>query len=201
MTAKIAVLISGNGSNLQALIDAIGYRVLPAEIVVVVSNREDAQGLQRAEKAGIPTRVHSLTPYREAGRSRREYDDDLAQIVVEYRPDWVVLAGWMLILSSAFLDKFSYRVINLHPARPGMFPGAHAIERAYEAYQRGEIKETGLMVHLVPDEQVDAGPVLESTTVPIYPSDALETLENRMHQAEHRTLVQALLRVIEGDEE
>ncbi len=201
MTAKIAVLISGNGSNLQALIDAIGYRILPAEIVVVVSNQEDAYGLQRAEKAGIPTRVHSLAPYKEVGRSRRDYDADLAQIVKEYRPDWVVLAGWMLILSSAFLDKFSYRVINLHPALPGKFPGTHAIERAFDAYQRGEIRETGIMVHLVPDEQVDAGPVLETTTVPIYPSDALETLEKRMHQAEHRTLVHALLRVIDGDEE
>lgn len=201
MTAKIAVLISGNGSNLQALIDAIGYRVLPAEIVAVVSNRADAYGLERAKKAGIPTRVHSLTPYKEAGRSRSEYDADLAQIVAEYRPDWVVLAGWMLILSSDFLDTFPYRVINLHPALPGKFPGTHAIERAFDAYQKGEIKETGIMVHLVPDEQVDAGPVLESTKVPIYPSDALETLENRMHQAEHRTLVQALLRVIEGDEE
>ena len=201
MTAKIAVLISGNGSNLQALIDAIRYRVLPAEIVVVVSNRQDAYGLQRAEKAGIPTRVHALKPYTEAGRSRHEYDADLAQIVREYRPDWVVLAGWMLILSADFLDRFSYRVINLHPALPGKFPGTHAIERAYEAYQKGEIKETGLMVHLVPDEQVDAGPVLERVTVPIYPSDALETLERRMHQAEHRALVQALLRVIEGDED
>ena len=201
MTARIAVLISGNGSNLQALIDAIRYRVLPAEIVVVVSNREDAYGLQRAEKAGIPTRVHALKPYTEAGRSRREYDADLAKIVKEYRPDWVVLAGWMLILSADFLDQFSYRVINLHPALPGKFPGTHAIERAFEAYQKGEIKETGLMVHLVPDEQVDAGPVLERVTVPIYPSDTLETLERRMHQAEHRALVQALLRVIEGDED
>ncbi len=114
---------------------------------------------------------------------------------------WVVLAGWMLILSADFLDHFSYRVINLHPALPGKFPGTHAIEQAFEAYQKGEIKETGLMVHLVPDEQVDAGPVLERVTVPIYPSDALETLERRMHQAEHRALVQALLRVIEGDED
>ena len=74
----------------------------------------------------------------------------------------------MHILSSDFLDRFSYRVINLHPALPGKFPGAHAIERAFAAYQEGEIKETGIMVHLVPDEQVDAGPVLETVTVPIY---------------------------------
>lgn len=200
MTAKIAVLISGNGSNLQAMIDAIRDRILPAEIVVVVSNRSQAYGLQRAERAGIPTRVQTLKPYQDAGRSRNEYDADLAALLKEYRPDWVVLAGWMLLLSSDFLDRFPYRVINLHPALPGKFPGTHAIERAFAAYQAGEIKETGVMVHLVPDEQVDAGPVLEMATVPIYPSDTVETLETRMHQAEHQALVRALLRVIEGDE-
>jgi formyltetrahydrofolate-dependent phosphoribosylglycinamide formyltransferase len=200
MTAKIAVLISGNGSNLQAIIDAIRDRILPAEIAVVVSNRSKAYGLQRAEKAGIPTRVHRLKPYKDAGRSRGEYDADLAGLLKEYRPDWVVLAGWMHILSAEFLDRYSYRVINLHPALPGQFPGTHAIERAFAAYQEGEIKETGIMVHLVPDEQVDAGPVLETTTVPIYSSDTVETLETRMHQAEHQVLVRALLRVIEGDE-
>lgn len=200
MTAKIAVLISGNGSNLQAIIDAIRDRILPAEIVVVVSNRSQAYGLQRAEMAGIPTRVQTLKPYQDAGRSRNEYDADLAALLKEYRPDWVVLAGWMLLLTSDFLDRFPYRVINLHPALPGKFPGTHAIERAFAAYQAGEIKETGVMVHLVPDEQVDAGPVLEMATVPIYPSDTIETLETRMHQAEHQALVRALLRVIEGDE-
>jgi formyltetrahydrofolate-dependent phosphoribosylglycinamide formyltransferase len=200
MTSKIAVLISGNGSNLQAIIDAIRDRILPAEIVVVVSNKADAYGLERAERVGIPTRVHSLKPYKNAGRSRREYDADLATLLKEFRPDWVVLAGWMLLLSSDFLDRYSYRVINLHPALPGAFPGTHAIERAFAAYQAGEIKETGIMVHLVPDEQVDAGPVLEKMTVPIYSSDTVETLETRMHHAEHQVLIRALLRVIEGDE-
>ena len=200
MTAKLAVLISGNGSNLQAIIDAIHHRILPAEIVVVVSNRSQAYGLQRAAKAGIPTRVHALKPYRDEGRSRNEYDADLAELLKEYGPDWVVLVGWMHILSSDFLDCFPYRVINLHPALPGTFPGTHAIERAFAAYQDGEIVETGIMVHLVPDERVDVGPVLETTTVPIYPSDTVEMLEARMHQAEHTALVRALLRVIEGDE-
>ena len=201
MTSKIAVLISGNGSNLQAIIDAIRDRILPAEIVVVVSNKADVYGLERAEKAGIPTHVHRLKPYKDEGRTRRQYDADLATLLKEYRPDWVVLAGWMHILSSDFLDRFSYRVINLHPALPGTFPGTHAIERAFAAYQAGEIKETGVMVHLVPDEKVDAGPVLEKTVVPIYSSDTVETLETRMHQAEHVALIRALLRVIEGDDE
>lgn len=200
MPTRLAVLISGNGSNLQALIDAVRLRLLDAEIVLVVSNRKTAYGLQRAEKARIPTRYHPLKPYTDAGRSRQEYDADLAQIVKEFRPDLVVLAGWMHILSAAFLQEFPYRVVNLHPALPGEFPGAHAVEEALAAYQRGEIKRTGVMVHLVPDEAVDAGPVLATEEVPIYPTDTLETLTQRIHQVEHRLLVSALRRLIEGDE-
>lgn len=200
MTARLVVLISGNGSNLQAILDAIRLRVLDAQVVLVVSNRQAAYGLARAAQAGVPTRYHPLKPYRDAGRSRTEYDADLAQIVAAAKPDWVVLAGWMHILSDAFLRHFPYRVVNLHPALPGQFPGAHAIEEAFAAFRRGEIKQTGVMVHLVPDEQVDRGPVILSAEVPIYASDTLETLTQRIHQTEHKTLVQALQRLIAGDE-
>ncbi len=200
MTTRLAVLISGNGSNLQALIDAIRQRVLPAEIVTVVSNRKEAFGLQRAEKAGIPTHYFPLKPYREANRPRREYDADLAELLKSYQPDWIVLAGWMHILSNAFLQAFPYRVINLHPALPGQFPGTDAIARAFSAYQAGTIQKTGVMVHLVPDEQVDSGPVLASEEVLLYPKDTLAMVEQRVHQMEHRLLITALLRVIEGDE-
>ena len=200
MTVRLAVLISGNGSNLQAILDAIRMRVLDAQVVVVVSNRKAALGLERAAKAGVPTHYHPLKSYRDAGRSREEYDADLAEILKQYAPDYVVLAGWMHIFSNQFLRHFPYRVINLHPALPGKFPGAHAIEEAFAAFQRGEIKGTGVMVHLVPDEQVDRGPVLLTSEVPIYPTDTLETLENRVHQAEHRTLIQAIDRLIQGDE-
>jgi formyltetrahydrofolate-dependent phosphoribosylglycinamide formyltransferase len=200
MTARLAVLISGNGTNLQAILDAIRMRVLDAQVVVVVSNRKAAFGLERAQKAGVPVRYHPLKPYRDAGRSRNEYDADLAKIVLAYKPDYIVLAGWMHIFTQDFLRHFSYRVINLHPALPGQFAGAHAIEDAFEAYKRGEIKETGVMVHLVPDEQVDRGPVILSGAVPIYPTDTLETLETRVQQTEHKLLVQAIGRMIEGDE-
>lgn len=200
MPARLAVLISGNGSNLQAILDAVRLRVLDAQVVVVVSNRKDAFGLERAAKAGVPTRYHPLKPYRDAGRSRNDYDAELAQIVKEYNPDYVVMAGWMHILSQDFLSHFPYRVINLHPALPGKFPGAHAIEDAFHAYKRGEIKHTGVMVHLVPDEQVDRGPVILTAEVPILPTDTLETLETRVQQTEHKILVQAIARLIEGDE-
>lgn len=199
MTTKLAVLISGNGSNLQALIDAIRYRALEAEIVVVVSNRKDAYGLQRAEKAKIPTHYHPLKPYREAGHDRAAYDADLAKLLQPYQPDWIVLAGWMHILSDAFLQEYPYRVINLHPALPGQFAGTDAIARAHAAYQQGTIKKTGVMVHLVPDEGVDSGPVVASEEVLIYPNDTVEMLERRIHQAEHALLVNALRRLIEGD--
>jgi formyltetrahydrofolate-dependent phosphoribosylglycinamide formyltransferase len=200
MTARLAVLISGSGSNLQAILDAIRMRVLDAQVVVVVSNRKAAFGLERAAKAGVPTHYHPLKPYRDAERSREEYDADLAEILKKYAPDYIILVGWMHIFSNRFLHHFPYRVINLHPALPGKFPGAHAIEEAFAAFQRGEIKGTGVMVHLVPDEQVDRGPVLLTSEVPIYPTDTLETLETRIHQAEHRTLVQAIDRLIQGDE-
>jgi formyltetrahydrofolate-dependent phosphoribosylglycinamide formyltransferase len=201
MSGRLAVLISGNGSNLQAIIDAIHMRVLPAEIVLVVSNRKDAFGLQRAAKAGIPTLYHPLKPYSDAGRSRQQYDADLAAQVKMYKPDWVVLAGWMHIFSSEFLRHFPYRIINLHPALPGQFPGANAIADALAAYKAGKIKHTGCMVHLVPDEAVDSGPIIGSVDVPIYSNDTEETLGQRVHQVEHTLLIQSLLRLTEGDEE
>lgn len=197
--AKFAVLISGNGSNLQAIIDAIRMRVLDAQIVLVVSNRKEAFGLQRAQKAGIPTRYFPLKPYRDAGKTRADYDADLAKLLQEAQPDWIVLAGWMHIFSDALLRHFPYRVVNLHPALPGQFPGAHAIEEAFAAFQRGEIQKSGVMVHLVPDEAVDSGPVIATEDVPIYPSDTLERFTNRIHQTEHALLVNALRRLIEGD--
>ena len=201
MTANLVVLISGNGSNLQAVIDAIRMKALDATIACVVSNRKAAFGLVRAEKTGIATRYFPLKPYLDAGRTRAEYDADLATLVAAHKPEWVVLAGWMHILSTAFVGRFPYRIVNLHPALPGKFPGAHAIEEAFAAFQRGEIKQTGCMVHLVPDEAVDAGPVIGTAEVPIYRADTLEMLANRMHQAEHKLLVQSLQRLIVGDED
>ncbi len=194
--ARLAVLLSGYGSNFQAILDAIDVGTLPAEVVVVASNRRDAYGLERAEAAGIPAVVHSLKTFREAGHSRAEYDAALAQNLLAHEPDWIVLAGWLHILSDAFLQHFPTRVVNLHPALPGHFPGLHAIERAWEAFQRGEIEETGIMVHLVPDERVDEGPLLATARIPILPDDTLESLEARVHAAEHRLLIETLARLV-----
>ena len=194
---RLGVLISGHGSNLQALIDACARGELAgAEIAVVVSNRKAAFGLERARRAGIPTVYHPLAPYRASGCSREQYDADLAGILQRYRVDWVILAGWMHLFSDAFLRHYRNRTLNLHPALPGMFPGTDAIRRAYEAAQRGEIDRTGVMVHLVPDEQVDAGPVVAVEEIPIVPGESLEDLEARVHQVEHRLLVEAVRGVV-----
>lgn len=189
--ARLVVMVSGNGSNLQALIDAIQADRLDAEIVLVASNRKDAYGLIRAEQAGIPTLYFPLKPYKDAGKSREKYDADLAMRVRTCAPDLIVLAGWMHVLSSSFLNHFPNQVINLHPALPGQFAGTHAIQRAYEAFQQGAITETGCMVHVVVPE-VDAGPVIAQVVVPIYPEDTRETLEARMHEAEHALIVEAV---------
>ena len=190
---RIAVLISGHGSNLQAIIDAIDTEKPPGvEIAVVVSNRREAYGIDRAIRHSIPAISFPFAPYRRAGRPREDYDADLAAIVKNFDVQCVVLAGWMHVLRRPFLEEFPSRVVNLHPALPGIFPGTHAIDRAFEAYHRGEIENTGVMVHLVPDEEVDAGPVLAQTIVPIEPDDTVDKLETRVHAVEHELLVQAL---------
>ena len=191
--SRLVVLISGNGSNLQAILDACASGELEAEVVSVISNKAGAYGLTRARNAG----VEAIYFAKQENESRQEYDARLANLVITKQPDYIVLAGWMRILSSSFLSSFPSRVINLHPALPGTFPGTHAIERAFEAYQRGEIDHTGVMVHLVPDEGVDNGPVLATEIVPIYNEDTLETLKARVHQTEHVLLVNTLKKILE----
>lgn len=188
---RLVVMISGSGTNLQAIIDATANKSLRAEIVAVVSNRKAAYGLMRAEKAGIPTLYFPLKPYIDSGKMREAYDADLAARVAEYRPDLIVLAGWMHVFSPAFLDRFPRRVINLHPALPGMFPGVDAIQRAYEAWECGEITYSGCMVHYVVRE-VDAGAVIAQAVVPITARDTLEKFEARMHAVEHQLIVSAI---------
>ena len=191
---QLVVLISGYGSNLQAILDAARLGIIPAQVCAVVSNKADAYGLERARLAGLPAVVHVY----KKGQERADYDRELADIVASYQPDWVILAGWMRILSSAFLRRFPNRVVNLHPALPGMFPGTHAIERALEAYHSGQIEHTGVMVLLVPDEGVDSGPVLNQRVVSILPEDTVETLEARVHKVEHTLLIETLKTLFEN---
>jgi formyltetrahydrofolate-dependent phosphoribosylglycinamide formyltransferase len=194
--ARLAVLVSGNGSNLAAVLDACAGGRLNASVEVVVSNRRAAYALERARAAGVAAEYLALRPHLDAGRSRVDYDAVLADLVAGYRPDWVVLAGWMHVLSTAFLHRFPGRVVNLHPALPGEFPGAHAIDDAWAAFERGEVHRTGVMVHLVPDEGVDDGPVVSTAEVPILPGDTRDALEARVHTVEHDLLVTSLSQLI-----
>ena len=188
---RLVVFISGNGSNLQAILDATASGTLNAQVVLVVSNRISAYGLKRAENAGVPTIYFPFKPYREAGKPREAYDADLAGRIAAYQPDLIVLAGWMHVLSPAFINHYPGKIINLHPALPNTFPGTDAIERAFEAHQRGEISQSGCMMHHVVPE-VDAGPVIAQTVVPFQDGDTLETYEVRIHEAEHLLIVKAI---------
>lgn len=189
MTARLVVMISGGGSNLQAILDACADGRLDAEVVAVVSNKADAYGLERARLAGIEA-VHVPVD----GRSRAIYDGVLSHVVGEAKPDLVVLAGWMRLLSNGFLKRFS--VVNIHPALPGMFPGLHAIERSFEAWEAGDISESGAMVHWVPDEGVDDGPVIAQQVVGFEAGDSLASFEARLHAAEHSLYVEALASIL-----
>lgn len=193
---RLIVFISGSGSNLQAILDAIDEGYLNAEVVLVVSNRKNAYGLVRADQAGIETIYFPLKPYKDRGDSREMYDADLAQRIRTYCPDLIVLAGWMHVLSPAFLDNYPNKVINLHPALPGAFPGTEAIARAFESYKRGDITHSGCMVHYTIPE-VDAGPVIGQSIVPFESDDTLETFEARMHEHEHRLIVESIRSVLE----
>jgi phosphoribosylglycinamide formyltransferase len=206
--ARILVLISGSGSNLQALIDACDTIKLPSSrIIRVISNRKDAYGLIRAQNAAIPTTYHNLVKYKrqqaasETGilLAREAYDQDLAQLILENKPDLVVCAGWMHILSSGFVDvltKANIATINLHPALPGQFNGANVIHRAYEAFQRGEIDHTGVMIHHVISE-VDMGEPIVTKDVPIMKGESEEQLENRIHEVEWELIVEGTAKAIQ----
>ncbi|KAF7330898.1 Phosphoribosylglycinamide formyltransferase [Mycena venus] len=205
---RIAVLISGSGTNLQALIDAQNTPSLPhAEIVLVFSNRKAAFGLTRASQAQppIPTGYLALQPYLKAhpGKTRDDYDAEVAGRVLQERPDLIVLAGWMHVFGEAFLERASQAkdgkgvpVINLHPALPGAFDGTNAIERAYEAFQKGEIAHSGVMVHRVVKD-VDRGEPLIVREIPIMQGEALDDFAKRLHSVEWEIIVQASKQVLD----
>lgn len=188
---RLAVFISGSGSNLQAILDACATDELSAQVVLVVSNRKDAYGLTRARNADVPTIYHPLKRYKDAGKSRADYERDLADQVQAYVPDLLVLAGWMHVFTPVFIDRFPRRIINLHPALSGMFPGTDAIHRAYDAHKQDQIASSGCMVHYVVPE-VDAGPVIALEEVEFTPDESLQSFEERMHAAEHRLIVRAI---------
>jgi phosphoribosylglycinamide formyltransferase-1 len=193
VTARLVVLASGNGSNFQAILDATRSEPrLEADVVGVVCNVPGAFVLDRARAGHVPTQVLAALP----GEPRTEYDSRLLEAVRPLQPDYVVLAGWMRLLSMTFLSAFPQRVVNLHPALPGQFPGTHAIERALRAAHEDGLEHTGVMVHFVPDEGVDDGPVIATATVAIDADDTLESLSERVHATERALLADALRTIV-----
>jgi phosphoribosylglycinamide formyltransferase 1 len=179
----IGVLVSGSGTNLQALIDA----GLP--IVCVGSNTPGVKALERAQKAGIETAVFELESYPD----RPDRDRAMADWLEGSGVSLVVLAGYMHVLTPAFLERFPKRVVNLHPALCPAFPGTHAIEEAL-AYG---VRWTGVTVHFV-DEGVDTGPIILQEPVQVLDDDTLETLAERIHAVEHRLLTEAVRLCLDG---
>lgn len=180
---RLAVLVSGSGTNLQAIIDGISQGQLAAEIVTVISSRADAYALIRAKRAGIPHKVLQPQDYPD----REAYDSALAQHLRDAKVDLVVLAGFMRILSPGFVSQFEGRIINLHPSLLPSFPGLHAQRQALEY----GVKITGCTVHFV-DKGLDSGPIIVQRAVPVMEDDTEESLTQRIRREEHIALIQAI---------
>jgi len=185
----LGVLISGRGSNLQAIIDAVADRRLPATIAVVISNRAGAAGLQRARDAGIDTLY--LNPREYADRDA--YDAALAAALKARHVDLVCLAGFMRLVGARLLDEFPNRILNIHPSLLPSFPGLDAQRQALEH----GVQITGATVHLVTSE-LDGGPIVLQAAVPVLPGDTVETLSARVLVEEHRIYPEAIRIVLQG---
>ena len=185
---KIGVLLSGSGTNLQAIIDAAAEG-LPVEIVHVVSSRPDAFGIERAHRAGIPVTVLNRDVYADPV----EADKRIAETLRYAHAEYVVMAGYMRKVTPVLLDAFPDRVLNLHPALLPSFKGAHAIQEAFDA----GVKVTGVTVHFA-NEDYDKGPIVAQRAVEVREDDTLETLEARIHEVEHELYPQVLRLVAEG---
>lgn len=177
----IGVLISGSGSNLQALLEACERGLIPGRVVLVISNVDGVFGLERARQRGIPTRVVDHRAFGGSPAGREAFDRSIAELLDEARVALVCLAGFMRILSPWLVTHYRHRLLNIHPALLPAFPGLHVQQRAIEA----GVRFSGATVHFV-EAEVDAGPIVIQAVVPILPSDTAETLGRRILQQEHR---------------
>jgi phosphoribosylglycinamide formyltransferase 1 len=180
---KLGVLASGNGSNFEATIQAIADGKLRAEIPIVIYNNSGAAVAARAQRWGIPAMLVNHRDY----RSREAFDFEIAQTLKQYGVDWVIMAGWMRVVTQVLIEAFPNRIINIHPSLLPSFPGIRAIEQALKA----GVKITGCTVHLVTLE-VDKGPILMQAAVPVFSDDTPETLHARIQLQEHEILPRAI---------
>ncbi|MCD8199731.1 MAG: phosphoribosylglycinamide formyltransferase [Coriobacteriaceae bacterium] len=186
---NIAVLISGSGTNLQAIIDAIGRGDLDAVISLVVSSNQTAGGIKRAERADIPCLILEPADYDDP----EAVDTRLVEAFRESGVDYVVMAGYMRKVTPVLLDAFPDRVINLHPALLPRHPGAHGIQDAYDAHDA----ETGITIHFA-NAEYDKGPIIYQQVVEIRPDETVDELEARIHEAEHAAYPKVLQMIAEG---
>ena len=186
---RLGVLISGRGSNLQALIDAIKSGALDATIVVVISNRQDAGGLERARAAGIESIVMSHRDF----ASRDDYDRALASELRARDVGLVCLAGFMRLVGAELIDAFSGRILNIHPSLLPAFPGLDAQQQAIDH----GVRMSGVTVHLVTAE-LDGGPIVVQRAVPVLPGDTAESLAARILEEEHRAYPEAVKTILDG---
>src|SRR5262245_57793043 len=188
MKRRLAVLLSGRGSNFVAICDAIADGRIPdASIVAVISDVADAPGLNRAVERGL-----NAFPIPREGLTRLQHEDKILQILDSFETELVLLAGYMRVLSPRFVERYRGRILNIHPALLPKYPGLHAQRRALEA---GDV-ESGCTVHFV-DEGTDTGPIVLQRRVPIRPGDTEETLAARILEEEHRAYPEAVARVLE----
>ena len=188
-TCDVVVLLSGTGSNLQALIDSKDVKESPATLRAVISNRADAPGLQRAKSAGIDTRVLDHTAF----EGREAFDAALIDIIDTFNPHLVVLAGFMRILSADFVRHYQGRLLNIHPSLLPKYKGLHTHQRALEAQDR----EHGCSVHFV-TEELDGGPLVVQAVIPVESEDTPSSLAQRVHAQEHRIYPLAVRWFAEG---
>ena len=186
---KIGVLLSGSGTNLQAVIDAIAHDDLPVEIVLVVSSRPDAYGIERARAAGLSTLVLNREVYADALVA----DERIVAALQKAGAAYVVMAGYMRKVTSVMLNAFPNRVLNLHPALLPAFKGAHAIADAFAA----GVKVTGVTVHFA-NEDYDKGPIVAQVALQVHETDTLDSLEARIHEVEHKLYPQVLRAIAQG---
>lgn len=185
---KCGVLLSGSGTNLQAILDEVG-RGLPVEVVCVIASNPDAFGIERARRAGIPVTVLERSDYDDPAAA----DARIAAVLRDAGAEYAVMAGYMRKVTPVMLDAFPDRVLNLHPALLPSFVGAHAIQDAWDA----GVKVTGVTVHLA-NEEYDKGPIVAQRAVPVLEDDTVEALEARIHAAEHELYPQVLRAIAEG---
>lgn len=186
---SIVVLASGNGSNLQAIIDAIDRGEINARISALITDNPDAYALKRARNHGVPSVLIKPTGF----GSRKEYDDALLEVLTRMDPDLIVLAGYMLLLGERIVRKFKGRIINIHPALLPSFKGTHGIRDAFEY----GVKITGVTVHFV-DEGMDTGEIIAQEAVAVLDDDTLEALEERIHKVEHKLYPHIIVELLDG---